>query len=123
MDRSYHDVSTNGLQPAGDMPYRQAIGSLMYLMITTRPEIAYAIGKLSQHNQTPRDHDWVAVKRVLRYISGTRDYGILYDGSKPLEIDGYSDADWGGCKVSRKSTSGAIFLVAGGPGILADQDG
>ncbi len=114
MDRSYHDVTMDGFHPAVDVPYRQAIGSLMYLMITTRPDIAYAIGKLSQHNQTPRDHDWVAVKRVLRYISGTRDYGILYDGSKPLEIDGYSDADWGVCKTSRKSTSGAIFLVAGG---------
>jgi hypothetical protein len=83
-------------------------------MITTRPDIAYAIGKLSQHNQNPRNHDWVAVKRVLRYISGTRDFGILYDGSKALSIDGYSDADWGGCKATRKSTSGAIFLVAGG---------
>ena len=63
----------------------------MYLMITTHPDIAYAIGKLSQHNQNPRNHDWVALKRVLRYISGTCDYGILYDGSKPMAIDGFSD--------------------------------
>ncbi len=114
MDNSYHDVPENETEPAGDVPYRQAIGSLMYLMITTRPDIAYAIGKLSQHNQNPRNHDWVALKRILRYISGTRDYGILYDGSKLMVTDGFSDADWGGCKISRKSTSGMIFLVAGG---------
>ncbi len=114
MDRSYHDVTPENAKSADDVPYRQTIGSLMYLMITTRPDISYAIGKLSQHNQNPRHHDWIAVKRVLRYISGTRHFGILYDGSKSLAIDGFSDADWGGCKVSRKSTSGAIFLVAGG---------
>ncbi len=51
----------------------------MYLIITTRPDIAYAIGKLSQHNQNPRIHNWVALTRILRYISGTRGYNILYD--------------------------------------------
>ena len=114
MDRSYHDKVIENSEAAGNVPYRQVIGSLMYLMITTRPDIAYAIGKLSQHNQNPRVHDWISAKRVLRYVNGTRNLGILYDHSKPLTIEGYSDADWGGCKTSRKSTSGNIFLVAGG---------
>ena len=54
MDRSYHDVPTEEAESAGDIPYRQAIGGLMYLMITTRPDIAYAIGKLSQHSEMLR---------------------------------------------------------------------
>ncbi len=114
MDRSYHDNVTQESAVVDNVPYRQVIGSLMYLMITTRPDIAYAIGKLSQRNQNPRAHDWIAAKRVLRYINGTRDFGILYDHSKPQVISGYSDADWGGCKLSRKSTSGNVFLFAGG---------
>lgn len=114
MDKSYIEGLPVKNTPAIDVPYRQAIGSLMYLMITTRPDIAFAIGKLSQHNQNPRANDWIAVKRLLRYVNGTQNFGILYDGSKPLTIDGYSDADWGGCKTTRKSTSGSIFLIAGG---------
>ncbi len=86
----------------------------MYLMITTRPDIAYAIGKISQHHQDPCNHDWIVLKRILRYISVTRNYCILYYRSKPMVIDGFSDTDWRGCKISRKSTSGAIFLIAVG---------
>ena len=114
MDRSYDEISARKSESAHNMPYRQAIGSLMYLMVTTRPDIAFAIGKLSQFSQDPRHHDWMAVKRVLRYINGTRNFGILYNGSKDLEIDGFADADWAGCKLTRKSTSGAVFLLAGG---------
>ncbi len=96
------------------IPYRQAIGSIMYLMICTRPDLAYAIGKLSQYSESPKEHHWIALKRVLRYIKGTQTYGIMYNGSKLKSIAGYSDADWGGCKASRKSTSGNVFLVSGG---------
>ncbi len=96
------------------IPYRQAIGSIMYLMICTRPDLAYAIGKLSQYSESPKEHHWIALKRVLRYIKGTQNYGIMYDGSKQKSIVGYSDADWGGCVTSRKSTSGNVFLVSGG---------
>ena len=86
----------------------------MYLIVTTRPDTDYAIGKFSQRNQNPCTYDWIAVKRTMRYINGTRDLGILFDGSKQLVIDGFCYADWGGCKLSRKSTSGIICLVAGG---------
>ena len=114
MDKSYIEIPLEENKAAEDVPYRQAFGSLMYLMITIRPNIGFGIENLSQHNQNPRTHDWFTVKRVLRYSNGNRDYGILYDGSKALTIDGYSDADWGRCRMTRKSTSGAIFLVAGG---------
>ena len=97
-----------------DIPYRQAIGSLMYLMVGTRPDIAFAICRLAQYSENPTEEHWIAVKRVFRYIKGTHDYGILYDGNIDLNIYGYSDSDHGGCKNSRKSTSGYVFMASGG---------
>ncbi len=107
--------STSESSPAAeDVPYRQAIGSLMYLIIGSRPNLTFAVGKLSQHSESPSHENWIAVKRVFRYINGTKDFGILYNGNKSLRTTGYADADWGGCRLTRKSTSGNIFLVAGG---------
>ena len=97
-----------------NIPYRQAVGSLMYLMISTRPDIAFAIRCLSQYSENPEEKHWSAVKRVFRYICGTVSKGILYDGSKGLKPLGYSDSDYAGCKESRKSTSAFIFLLSGG---------
>ena len=95
-------------------PYRQAIGSLMYLMISTRPDIAFSIRCLSQFAEKPQQKHWTAVKRVLRYIRGSLSAGIMYDGSKGIEAIGFSDSDYAGCKETRKSTSAYIFLIAGG---------
>ena len=114
MDKSSYDLAFIDSDSARNVPFRQAIGSIMYLMIGTRPDIAFAVSKLSQHSENPTVNHWNAVKRLLRYINGTKSYGILYDGSKAIDVEGFSDADWGGCKTSRKSTSGAIFLIAGG---------
>ncbi len=100
--------------PAVNVPYRQAIGSLMYLMIGSPPDLAFAVGKLSQYSENPSQENWTAVKRVFRYINGTKDFGILYNGNKPLITEGFADADWAGCRVTRKSTSGIVFLIAGG---------
>ena len=101
-------------EPAMNVPYRHAVGSIMYLMIGTRPDLAFAIRKLSQHLEQPLQVHWIAVKRVLRYIAGTRDHGILFRGNKDLDLIGYSDSDWAGCRESRKSTSGFVFMLAGG---------
>eukprot|EP00171_Calliarthron_tuberculosum_P021654 IDg21654t1 len=87
---------------AEDIPYRQTLGRLMYLMVGTRPDLAFVVGKLSQFCETPLKSHWMAVKRVLRYIAGTRDQGILYGASQGLGLVGYSDSDWGGCLENRK---------------------
>ncbi len=114
MDRSYEELANQESDPAENVPYRQAIGSLMYLMIASRPDIAFAVGKLSQHSQSPSISHWVALKRVLRYVNGTRNFGILYSKRTDLTVNGFSDADWAGCHKSRKSTSGFVFLISGG---------
>ena len=109
MEKLRHLTAEELTSPAGDVPYRQVIGSLMYLMTGTRPDIAFAIGKLSQHCEKPLHCHWVALKRVLRYVSGTRTHGILFDGRAGTQTRGYSDSDWAGCVESRKSTSGCVF--------------
>ena len=101
-------------QVSEGVPYRQAIGSLIYLVSCTRPDLAFTIRRLSQYLDKPRRQHWNAVKRALRYLWSTRDYGILFDGKLGTEIIGYSDSDYAGCTAQRKSTSGYIFLLAGG---------
>ncbi|KAJ1303834.1 hypothetical protein OPQ81_008255 [Rhizoctonia solani] len=95
--------------------YQRAIGSLMYAMICTHPDIAYSTGLLAQHAANPGDEHWMAIKRELRYLQGTRDLGITYSQSKLAKLVGYVDADYAGDKNSSRSTSGWVFLMAGGP--------
>ena len=81
----------------------------MYIMIATRPNIAFAIGKLSQNAENPSKLHWIAVKRALHYINNTQDFSILYNGCKVSSPQGFSDADWSGCKNSSKSTKFFYF--------------
>ena len=100
---------------AQDVPYRQVIGSLMYLMVGTRPDIAFAVGRLCRFADCATWEHWTAAKRVLRYISGTRTLGITYDGiNNDLTPQGYCDSDYASCVVNRRSTSGFSFHLAGG---------
>ena len=91
--------------------YQSAIGSLNYAAISTRPDISVAVGMLSQFMQSPSQTHWTAVKRVLRYIKGTLDYGLKFSYSDNFVLYGYSDSDWAGCVMSRKSTSGHVFRI------------
>lgn len=115
MDKStLMELDTDGAPVPGNVPYRQAIGSLIYLVSCTRPDLAFTVRRLSQYLESPRKQHWEAVKRALRYLWTTRDYGILFDGRHGASVVGYSDSDYAGCTVTRKSTSGYVFLLAGG---------
>ncbi|KEP45491.1 putative Gag-Pol polyprotein/retrotransposon, partial [Rhizoctonia solani 123E] len=94
--------------------YQRGIGSLMYAMVSTRPDIAYATGLLAQHAANPGEDHWASLKRVLRYLQGTIEVGIVYDRSKPSELIGYVDSDYAGDKNSSRSTTGWTFQIAGG---------
>ena len=65
----------------------------MYFIVTNRPDIAYPIGKFSKRNHNPCTHDSIAVKRTIRYVNDPQDFGVIFDGSNPLIIDSFSDAD------------------------------
>lgn len=99
--------------PVDSTLYRQVIGSAMYLSVGSRPDIAFTVSRLAQFVENPTQPLWVMAKRLLRYISGTRNIGLLYDGKCPVTPMGFSDSDWGGCKIERKSTSGYTFIMAG----------
>lgn len=97
-----------------DFPYRQAVGSLAYLMVGTRPDIAYAVGVVSRSLDKPTKTNIQQVKRIFRYLKGTVDTGLEYirkKGEKRLVC--YSDADHGGDDTSGCSTSGMLCLYAG----------
>ena len=96
------------------IPYASAVGSLMYAQVCTRPDIAYIVGMLGRYLSNPGMDHWKAAKRVMRYLQRTKDYMLTYRRSDQLEIIGYSDSDFAGCQDSRRSTSGYIYLLAGG---------
>jgi hypothetical protein len=90
--------------------YRQIIRSLMYLT-NTRPDICFAVNTVSQFLVEPRRVHLVAAKHVMRYLKGTMDYGLSYDGDHDFTLIGYTDADWAGSVADRKSTSGCCFSL------------
>ena len=97
----------------------EAIGSLIYLMITTRPDIGHAVGMASRFMSDPRAEHWKFTKRIIAYLKTTPNHGIVYGVPthpenvhiKPL---GYSDSDFAADIEDRKSTSGYAFLLNGG---------
>ncbi len=76
------------------IPCRQGIGCLIYLCVGTRPNISVLVSRTPEHVEAPTAHTWVAGKRILRYLSGSKGLGILYQGSKPLCPTRYSDSVW-----------------------------
>ena len=102
-----------------DKPYRNLVGALMWLMMMTRGDIDFATIQLAKNVHNPNKSHWKAAKRLLRFVSGTRDHAIVYtrDEEKEPEFDpvGYVDSDWAGCKLTRRSTTGYIFMLMGGP--------
>lgn len=92
-----------------DYPYREAVGSLMYLAIGTRPDIAYAVGRASRHLNNPSQSDVNSVKRIFKYLRGTIELGIIYKSKSKFDLNCYSDSDYGGDPETRRSTTGFVL--------------
>ncbi|XP_057426163.1 uncharacterized mitochondrial protein AtMg00810-like [Lotus japonicus] len=90
--------------------YRSMIGSLLYL-IASRPDIAFSVGVCARYQAAPKESHLLQVKRIIKYISGTIDYGIFYAHNTDPKLIGYCDADWAGNADDRKSTSGGCFFL------------
>ena len=93
--------------------YKSIVGSLMYLT-ATRPDIMYAVSLISRFMEKPKETHWQAAKRILRYVKGTKRYGIFYTVSECSNLVGYTDSDWAGSVDDWKSTSGYIFHIGSG---------
>ena len=104
--------------------YQSLIGSLMYLVVSTRPDIAFAVATLSKFNAKPTALHYSAAKHLLRYLKQTPDLALEYGAQKPIRtinyvplpasaLHGFSDSDFAGDTEDRKSTSGYVFCLAG----------
>lgn len=118
-------ASTTRLSKTGSTPvgqphrYRSLVGALQYITLT-RPEIAYSVNKVCQFLSAPLDTHWSAVKRILRYLSGTISHGLLLQPAStsfPLSLRAYSDSDWGSDPDDRRSTSGSCIFL--GPNLVS----
>ena len=96
------------------IPYASLVGSLMYAQTRTRSDISFAVGMLGRYQSNPGLFHWRAAKKVLRYLQGTKDHMLTYRKTSNLEVVGYSDSDYAGCKDTQKSTFDYLFLLAVG---------
>lgn len=104
------DLTSDTNEAEHHCPYREAIGSLMHLANITRPNLCYAVNKLSQYMKKPKWKHWTAVKKILKYLKGTIKLGIFYTANNDLDLRGYSDSNFSGDSTSRKSTTGYVFF-------------
>lgn len=94
-------------------PYREAVGSLMFAAIVTRPDIMYAVSTVSRYLNSHDQSHWNAVKRILKYLKGTLCFGLCYRSNESNTLVSYSDADYANDPVTRRSTTGYVFMKNG----------
>lgn len=108
-----------GLDTPTKAPYREAVGSLLYVSCGSRPDIAFAVQQAGQHSSAPTEKHWTAVKRILRYLQGSKDKKIFYQRVHPSQFRpvGYCDANFGDSWQSgqTRSITGYIFLLGNAP--------
>ena len=104
------------LKAMKEIPYLQALGSLIYLATCTRRDISYAVSELSKYASNTGETHWEGIKRVMMYLRGTSSFGISY-GHTPTAANlvGYADASYARCVDTRSSRYGGIYLLNGGP--------
>lgn len=94
-------------------PYRELVGCLMYACLTTRPDLAAAVNFFSQYQSCPTDEHWAYLKRILRYLRGSLDVGLVYRRGEGKALEVYSDSDWANDPNDRRSVSGSVFKSFG----------
>lgn len=116
LDTGYSGIESERKLPSKE-EYQSLIGALMYISVFTKPDISASVAILSKKIKDPTYEDWTEAKRTLRYLKGTINYQLKLgnEDTKENNLVGYSDADWAGCKLDRKSNTGYIFLYNGSP--------
>lgn len=114
MDVSYRKQIATGDILVSNEQYRSLIGSLLYVSVNTRPDIAASVGILSQKVERPTQEDWNELKRVVKYLKGTANLSLVIgNGNQNEDLIGYADADWAEDRMDRKSVSGHVFKFKG----------
>lgn len=114
MDPNLKLISELGDVLPSPTDYQRLIGKLIYLTIT-RPDITFSVQLLSQHMHQPTNIHMQAAKRLLRYLLGTYNQGILLASTSAARLTAYCDSDWASCPMSRRSTSGYCILLGQSP--------
>lgn len=107
-------VSNTGTPAIDSTHYSQLVGKLIFLTIT-RPDISFAVNRIASYMSSRQQAHLDSAIHILRYLKGTPDFGLLYEHDKPLNISGYTDADWGTCPQTRRSIGAYLFTAANGP--------
>jgi hypothetical protein len=109
------DVSPSDTEATtlADLPYRSLVGSLMYVAVGTRPDISYAVSKLTQFLDCYRHSHWAAALRVVRYLKGTRNLCLVLGGDPDISLIGFSDSSYADCVDTRRSCMGYCFSLGG----------
>ena len=95
-------------------PYAPTVGSLMYAMVATQPDISHAVGVIRRFMGNPGRSIWNTVKHVFRYLAGIKDHDILFRPNSTSGLVGYTDSDFAGYVDNRKSTTGYCFKLGNG---------
>ncbi len=106
-------IKSDGESERTSQPYSELVGSLLYLSICTRPDIAQAVGALTRYMSNPMEDHWTAAKGVLKYLAGTPSAGLTFNNGDTT-IVGFCDADYAGDLDTRRSTTGYVFVLNGG---------
>ncbi|GKB67510.1 retrotransposon protein, putative, ty1-copia subclass [Tanacetum coccineum] len=96
------------------VPYALAVGSIMYAMTYTRPNVSFALSMVSRHQQNPDEGHWKVVKNILKYLRNSKDRFLVYNREEELRVTGYYDTSWQTDKDDSRSQSGWVFLLNGG---------
>lgn len=99
-----------------DFPYRELVGGLLYLSTRSRPDISQAVNEASKKLENPSKEDIISVKKILKYLNGTRSKGIMYKRGEDIRnLHAYCDSDYANCTKTRRSTTGYVIMFTGGP--------
>ena len=96
------------------IPYASTVGSIMYAMMCTRPDISYALSMTSRYQANPGESHWIAVKNILKYLRRTKDSFLVFGGESEICVKGYTDASFQTDRDDMKSQSGYVYMMNGG---------
>ena len=113
LDKTQCPTTEDGIADMAGVPYREGVGMCMYLAVTSRPNILYTVHRLAKYMANPGRAHWEALKRLVRYLIGTRELWLVY-GRDKTGLAGFSDADWGTSDDTRHSVCGYVYTFDGG---------
>jgi len=113
LSKTHCPTTPKNTERMSKIPYASAVGSIMYAMMCTRPDVSYALSMTSRFQGNPGESHWIAVKNILKYLRRTKDWFLVYGGDTELCAKGYTDASFQTDRDDSKSQSGYVFTLNG----------